>query len=158
MLSFIDQNTCGELADGVVRSACEYAAANPLLALGLTTGTLIAGTVGGLFWRHRASATPAVNAVPVARLKRQTVSEAITDTAIDQSQIVAPKTLSAEDKMSINLIVLAELNRQLQEPKTAEVARQLLVLRQTKRKEIDGLILAQLGYAEDGKKKTTLKM
>ncbi len=157
MLSFIDQNTCSELADGAVRSACEYATANPLLALGLTAGTMIAGAAG-LFFSRRATATPASSSQPVARLKRQTVSDAIMDTAIDQSQIVAPKTLSTEDKMSINLIVLAELNRQLQEPKTAEVARQLLVLRQTKRKEIDGLILAQLGYAADGKKKTTLKM
>lgn len=158
MLSFIDQNTCSELADGVVRNVCEYAAANPVLALGLTAGTMIASVAGGLFWSHRSSAPAATTTTqPVARLKRQAVSDII-DTPIDQSQIVAPKTLSTEDKMAINLIVLGELNKQLQDPETAATARQLLLLRQTKQKEIDGIILQQLGYAEDGKKKPSVRM
>lgn len=159
MLSFIDENTCSELADGVMRSACEYATANPVLALGLTAGTMIAGAAG-LFFSRRGTAAPAASSSqPVARLKRQTVSDVIIHTTIDQSLIVAPVELTTEQKMARNLIVLAELNRQLDDPQTAKTARQLLQLRQnpTNQKVIDGSILEQLGYAADGQKKPGLK-
>lgn len=152
MLSFLTQ-TCEQLAEGAAHDACSWAATNPAIALGAAAATLLATTATGLYFSNRKQSTK-VPVVPVARLSRQPLNQVIHHATIDQSKLVLPDLKVnplAEEKMPVQTIVLAELHRQLQNPLTEKVARELLNMRQTKAKEIDRLILRALGLPEDGK-------
>lgn len=151
MLSFIDSNTCQQLADGITRQACEWAVTNPTLALGLTAGTLVLS--GGLYFFNHPKNTVSANnsqAMPVvARIPREAVRATIARTLAENKPVVpvAAVVVNAEvvpAKMPVQTIVLEALTRQKQAPETRATALRLWDLRRTEKQRLDAATLQAL--------------
>lgn len=155
MLSFINNETCQQLAAGAVRNACELAAENPMMTLGVAAvGTLLTAASTGVYFFNRRKPAPVVAApqVPVARLTRQPVNQVINQVVVDASKLAVPAVnadLGQPVKMPTETIVLAYLFKQSQ---TQLAARQLRDIRRTEKPEVDvdRLVLKALGLPEDG--------
>ncbi len=116
MLSFL-QDTCDQIGQEALNEACDWAVANPMVALGLSIGSA-ALAVGGLFWskgRHVAqSSQPPVARMTQPARQRDSVLTTIAGTAVDMQELPSlPKQETAvPEKMPVQMIVNAYLEQQ----------------------------------------------
>jgi hypothetical protein len=152
MLSFLTE-TCEQLAEGAAQEACNWAASNPAIAIGTAAAaTLLATTATGLYFCPRKPAAKAP-VVPVARLARQTLGQAISEVHVDQSKLVVPAVEAAltERTMPVQSIVLGFLLEQSKGGANQVAAMRLREDRKRNVKETDQKILTALGLPVDGK-------
>jgi len=109
MLSFTD--ICDQLGSDALNGACDWAASNPAVALGLTVGGTLLATVGGLYWSSNRQAQPVVVPRMQQTRGRQSLREAITGTDVDFNLVNEIADMEKAEKMPLQTIVGAYLQQ-----------------------------------------------
>lgn len=158
MLSFL-QDTCDQIGQETLNEACEWAVANPAIALGVALGSTVLA-VGGLFWSRAghaaASSTPSAQPA-VARMAQPRTREAflstVERTTVDKDALPQlPKVTAAPEYMPVQSIVTAYTKKIGQ----ARLLPMLFpvqagqIARTKSQAEINTAVLAKLGLPVDG--------